>query len=79
MSTVILEHVKASELPATWRKRIDVGNDEMLTITIAKETPQEEERAAPINNTFGMWADREDIPNVDEYVRALRQPRVPST
>jgi hypothetical protein len=77
MTTFTLEHIKASELPAAWRKRINAGNDEMLTVTIATETPSENEQAVPINNTFGMWADREDIPDVGEYVRTLRQARFP--
>jgi hypothetical protein len=72
MASVVLENVKASELPAAWRKRAKVKGDELLTVTIAKR--QRETAAKPPNASFGMWADRTDLDPI-AYVRTLRQPR----
>jgi uncharacterized FlgJ-related protein len=76
MVTVILEHVKVTELPADWVKRIKAKASDTVRITIAKEpSASKSVKAKKPNNTFGMWADREDIGDVGEYVRKLRQPR----
>lgn len=72
MAAVVLENVKASELPAAWRKRAKVKGDELLTVTIAKR--QRKIAAKKPNATFGMWADRTDL-DPAAYVRALRAPR----
>ena len=73
-TTVVLEGVKASELPATWRRRIKAKADEVLTVTIAKHKVARRTVKKP-NATFGMWADREDASDPGAYVRALRAPR----
>ena len=72
MASVILENVKASELPAAWRKRAKVKGDELLTVTIAKR--QWQTAAKKPNASFGMWADRTDL-DAAAYVLALREPR----
>lgn len=69
-TTVVLEGVKASELPEAWRRRVKAKAGEVLTVTIAKH-----KAAKKPNATFGMWADREDVSDPAAYVRALRQPR----
>lgn len=71
MAAVVLDNVKASELPAAWRKRAKVKGDELLTITIAKRA---QKAAKKPNASFGMWADRTDL-DPAAYVRALREPR----
>ena len=75
MASVVLENVKASELPAAWRKRAKVKANEVLTVTIAKRagTAPPHEARKP-NASFGMWRDRTDLDPV-AYVRAMRQPR----
>jgi hypothetical protein len=78
----VLEDVKASELPAAWRKRIKAKAEERVTVTIAKRATKRITRAAAEekiaarqpNASFGMWADRTDLDPV-AHVRALRQPR----
>jgi len=72
MAAVVLENVKASELPAAWRKRAKVSGDELITVTIAKR--QRKTATKKPNASFGMWADRTDL-DPAAYVRALREPR----
>ena len=76
-TTVVLEGVKASELPETWRRRVKAKAGEVLTVTIAKHKVERKAANKP-NATFGMWADREEVSDPAAYVRALRQPRARS-
>ncbi|MGI8894784.1 MAG: hypothetical protein ACR2HE_03890 [Casimicrobiaceae bacterium] len=77
MESVVLENVKASELPAAWRKRAKVKANEVLTVTIAiakrAQTPAPRSAKKP-NASFGMWHDRTDL-DPAAFVRALRKPR----
>jgi hypothetical protein len=78
-TTVVLEDIKASELPAAWRRRVKAKANEVLTVTIAKrKTKTAAKTAKKPNATFGMWADRADANDPAAYVRALRQPRATS-
>jgi len=76
MATIVLEHIKAVELPADWMKQVGAKPNETVRVTIVKESP-----AAPRtkntkpNRSFGMWADRENMGDAGEYVTRLRQPR----
>ena len=72
MATVILDNVKASELPEAWRKRAKVKSNELITVTIAKR--QQKSATEKPNASFAMWADRTDL-HPAAYVRALRKPR----
>jgi hypothetical protein len=69
---IVLDDVKASELPKAWRRRVKAKADERLTVTIARRPGKT--RRKP-NATFGMWADRVDVPDPAAYVRALRRTR----
>ena len=71
-TTVVLDDVKASELPKAWRRRVRAKADERLTVTIARRTGK---ASGKPNATFGMWADRADVPDPAAFVRALRRPR----
>ena len=74
--TIILEHVKASESPTDWIKRIKAKPGETLRVTIVKEVASvKRSKARKPNRSFGMWADRQDIGEAGDYVRQLRQPR----
>ena len=78
-TTVVLEGVKASELPEAWRRRVKAKANEVLTVTIAKrKTKTAAKVAKKPNATFGMWADRADVNDPAAYVRALRQTRASS-
>ncbi len=73
-TTVVIEGVKASELPEAWRQRVKAKGNEVLTVTIAKRKTQTAAKTAKKPNaTFGMWADRADVKDPAAYVRALRQ------
>ena len=75
-TTVVLENVKASELPEAWRRRVKAKANEVLTVTIAKRmTKSAAKTVKKPNACFGMWADRADANDPAAYVRALRQPR----
>ena len=77
--TVVLEGVKASELPEAWRQRVKAKANEVLTVTIAKRKKKTVAKTAKKPNaTFGMWADRTDVNDPADYVRALRQTRATS-
>ena len=76
MTTVILEHVKVTELPTDWMKRIKAKSSDTVRVTIATEPAAgKSAKVKKPNSTFGMWADRDDIGDAGEYVRRIRQPR----
>lgn len=76
MSTIVIEHVALNELPAAWRKQLAAAPDARVTIRIEEEVaPLPRSAAANDNPLFGMWQDRTDITDVDDYLRKLRSPR----
>jgi hypothetical protein len=72
MASVVLGNIKASELPAAWRKRAKVKGDELPAVTIARR--QRQTATKPPNASFGMWAECTDL-DPAAYVRTLRHPR----
>ena len=78
MSAVIIEHVKVSDLPATWRAKLPVPEVARVTVRIeTEEVPPARDAGGFVTNdpAFGIWRDREDMADVDAYVRKLRAPR----
>ncbi|MDX8399854.1 MAG: hypothetical protein R8K20_06355 [Gallionellaceae bacterium] len=71
MNAVVIEHVALDELPAAWRSRLLIAPDTRVTVRIEEEAPS----ALTDNPMFGMWRDREEMADVDAYVRKLRAPR----
>lgn len=76
MNAVVIEHVKVSELPKDWQTRLHAPANARVTIRIEEEA----ESAEVANNStenplFGMWRDRDEIADVETYVRKLRAPR----
>lgn len=71
MNAILIEHVKVSELPESWRARLSAAKDAQVTVRI------EEEPAATdhTSSAFGMWRDRDDLADVADYSRRLRAPR----
>ncbi len=77
MSAVIIEHVRVGDLPEAWRTKVPASQETRVTIRI------ETEPTAPVVNAddsaedslFGMWRDRDDMTDVQAYVRELRSPR----
>ncbi len=77
MNAVVFEHVPVADLPEKWRARLAQSADTLVTVRI-------EEEVAPAASTdsfvtddpaFGIWRDREDMADVEAYVRKIRQPR----
>lgn len=81
MSTneIVFEHVKVSELPEAWRKKLSGAQDTHVTVRIEAETEQPFEATtepfATQDPAFGIWRDRKDMADVEAYVRKLRAPR----
>lgn len=78
MNAIVIEHVKLSELPEAWRQKLAAAEDTRVTVRIEQEEATsnhptaQEESDDPL---FGMWRDREDMADVQAYVRKLRAPR----
>lgn len=71
MSTILIEHVKVSDLPASWRARLAAATDAQVTVRIEEEPPA----AGDASSAFGMWRDRDDLSDVAASARRLRAPR----
>ena len=74
MNAVVIEHVKVSELPEDWRARLHVEANAHVTVRIEEEAQASAQEHAE-NPLFGMWQDREDMADVEAYLRTLRAPR----
>ena len=78
MSTLVIEHFKASELPQQWAQRLKVLPEQTVTVRIeteATQTAQAPEAFVTNDPAFGIWRDREDMADVPAYVRQLRAAR----
>lgn len=81
MNTVVIEHVPVAELPAGWRKRLAGVAEVRVTVRIEPEPDQappagvEDASEFADDPMFGMWRDREDMADVDGYIRRIRAPR----
>lgn len=77
MGAVIIEHVKVGDLPEAWRARLPSSPEARVTVRIEEEAsaaPSVEGEAGE-DVLFGMWRDREEMANVEDYLRQLRAPR----
>jgi hypothetical protein len=79
MSTLVIEHLEASELPRDWAARLRAKPGQTVTVRIETESEQPAPTATPAFVTddpaFGIWRDHQDVADVDGYVRKLRAPR----
>ena len=76
MNAIVIEHVKVSELPEAWRAKLPAAQDARVTVRIEEETESRETAKENAENPlFGMWQDREEMEDVEAYVRKLRAPR----
>jgi hypothetical protein len=74
-------HFDSVEQVRTWLSTLKLRCDEHVTVTVTSD----EECAGPgvraskvrFSETplFGLWKDRDDLPDVGRYVRQLRRPR----
>jgi hypothetical protein len=73
MNAVVFEHVPLSELPAAWRVKLPKMLSNQVRVSIEEDgSPTAFETSDP---AFGIWRDREDMADVQAYVRKLREPR----
>ena len=79
MSTLVIEHLEASELPQDWADRLRAKPGQTVTVRIETEPERAASEPAPAFATddpaFGIWRDREDLADIDGYLRKLRTPR----
>ena len=78
MDTIVIEHVKVSELPEAWRAKLGAAREDCVTVRIETEAEASGAKAPEAgeeNPLFGMWRNREDMADVEAYVRKLRAPR----
>ncbi len=78
MSAVIIEHVNIADLPEMWRAKLRTPQTALVTVRIEEEDASQSTvngGDTAVDLLFGMWRDREDMSDVDAYVRKLRAPR----
>jgi hypothetical protein len=80
MNEIVFEHVKVEELPEAWRVKLAKPPDARVTVRIEEEAREsvaaEIETGKPIEDpAFGIWRDREDMADVEGYLRKIRAPR----
>ena len=75
MSTVVFEHVPLLDLPASWRERFSSPPSTRVTVRIEEEPEPAVSTPPETNALFGMWSDRVDMADVQDYARKLRAPR----
>jgi len=73
----VIEHVPVAELPAAWREKLGEASDARVTVRIEAEEPAHAQQPAELANDplFGMWRDREDMVDVQGYIRCIRASR----
>ena len=78
MSAVIIEHVNVADLPENWRARLPAEHAQRVTVRIEEEIADQvtpESTGAAVDLLFGRWRDREEMADVEGYLRKLREPR----
>ena len=78
MDTIVFEHVPVADLPQAWREKLAQPAGAHVTVRI-----EAEERTATAvaeafvtdDPAFGIWRDREDMADVQAYIRRIRAPR----
>jgi hypothetical protein len=77
MNTLVIEHVSVSELPTAWLAQLDLPITNRVTVRIEEEslTENNAEQSSQDNPLFGLWRDRDEMKDVDAYVRAQRASR----
>lgn len=80
MNAVVLEHVPVAELPQAWRDRLGRALADAVgarvTVRIEEEPAQGAGQEFVTDDpAFGIWRDREDMADVQAYIRRARAPR----
>lgn len=80
MNAVVLEHVPVAELPQAWRDKLGSALADAAGVRVTVRIEQEPadgpaETFVTDDPAFGIWRDREDMTDVEAYVRRTRAPR----
>ena len=78
MTTLVIQHVKTSELPAQWAQQLKTLPDQTVTIRIETEATVSGDASTAFvtdDPAFGIWQDHEEAENVDSFARNLRASR----
>lgn len=78
MNSIVIEHVPVTELPEAWRARLAQSASATVTVRIEEEAQKPPLAASEFvtdDPAFGIWRDREDMPDVAAYLHNLRAPR----
>jgi diaminopimelate decarboxylase len=78
MSTLVIEHLKASDLPSEWARRLQARPEQTVTVRIATEAPASAEEVTSFTTddpAFGIWQDYAETADVEAFARRLRAPR----
>lgn len=78
MTTLVLQHIKASELPPQWARHLKALPEQTVTIRIETEAdiPDSETSVFVTDDpAFGIWADHEAAEDVNAFARSLRTAR----
>jgi hypothetical protein len=75
MNAVVFEHVPVADLPQAWRDKLGQAPDARVTVRIEAEQQEASEPFVTDDPAFGIWRDREDMTDVEAYVRRIRAPR----
>lgn len=80
MTVLIIEHLNVSELPTEWARRLNVRAEQTVRVRIETESEAADLALAQgsyktDDPSYGIWKDRQDIGDVDTYVRRLRTAR----
>ncbi len=80
MSVLVIEHLKASDLPLEWAKRLQVQPEQTVTIHIETESSEPAQEALSFTTddpAFGIWRDYHETSDVAAFMQRLRSPRYP--
>lgn len=69
MRALVLQHIKANQLPHVWAKRLRALPSQKFTIKIELEGEKH------TNPLFGIWQDHAASENVENYIDSLRRSR----
>ena len=78
MTTLVIQHLKASELPAQWAQRLKMKPEQTVTVRIETEETATTEQAAEYitdDPAFGIWRDYEKAEDTAAFARNLRASR----
>lgn len=77
MTTLVIQHLKASDLPLQWAQHLKILPEQTVTVRIETEAPTQQATAAFVTDdpAFGIWRDNEETEDASAFARRLRAPR----